>query len=256
MYRSSLEERPHAEAALPPERGEPASTLLAQLRAAMLEVAERERQRRYAAAEDEGTVQTRRVRLRATVEAAEFRRLADADIEDIERRSAAEIERIRTRTERRIAVRRERLSRHLVGHATIIDREIGCVDDGVEAFDRELDAYLVRLRAQRDPAAIARLATELPPLPDFDALRADARAAAVAFLGGATARSEAQPDELGTSGDGRARRTGAVEPPLDVEPALVGVMDADARTRRHDAGTIAWVMRTLSALTSSIDRSA
>lgn len=256
MYRSSLEDRPHAEAALPPERGEPASTLLAELRAAMLGVAERERQRRYAAAEGEGLTQTAKVRLRATAEAAEFRRLADADIEDIELRSTAEIERIRTRTERRIAVRRERLSRHLVGHATVIDREIGCVDDGVEAFARELDAYLVRLRAQRDPAAIARLATELPPLPDFDALRAEARAAAMAILGGTTARTGARTDDGAPSADGRARRPGAVEPALDVAPAPVGVMDAGARTRRQDAGTIGWVMRTLSALTSSIDRSA
>ena len=249
MYRSSLEDRPHAEAALPPERGEPASTLLAELARAMIGVAEREGQRRVAGADDERTAQQRKVRTRAAVEAAELRRLADADVDDIERRAAADIERIRSRTERRVAVRRERLSRHLVGHATIIEREIDCVDDGVEAYARELDAYLVRLRAQRDPATIARLAEELPPVPDFDALRAAARAAAVAVLSGPTNRAHG-PDDAG-----RPVMDPDADHAADLDaPTPMGVMDPAAASRRQDAGTIARVMRTLSALTSSIDR--
>ena len=211
----------------------------------MLVAAERERDRLLAGVNDEASVQAIRVRTRAEVEAAEFRRLAEDDIDEIESRSAAEIERVRLRADRRVAARRGRLERHLIGHRTIIDEEVASVAAAVERYGRELDGFFARLRGHRNPSHIARLANTLPPTPDFDAARTEARAAAVARLTGEP--TPADPDD----DDDEQEPTTTAPPP---EAELVGVMDPDTMERSDLAGGLTRVMRTLAAWTSSSGR--
>ncbi len=237
--------------------------MLDELARAMLVAAEQERDRLVASVGDEADAQVRKVRGRAITEASELKRQADEDADEIHARAVAEIARSRRRAERRIVVRRGRLERHLIGHAEIIEQEIERVDHAVEAYGRELDGYFGRLRGQRDPGEIVRLAEALPATPDFDALRAEARAEAIARLAGneraPAVGSSIDPD---AAGGGRSPMDGGALEGVTSEPAmsaaatpLVGVMDPAAASARHGANTFARVMRTLSGLTSSTGRS-
>jgi hypothetical protein len=242
--------------------------LLDELARAMLVAATQERDRLLASVEHEAEAQVRKVRGRAIAEASELKRQAEEDADEIHARTVAEIERIRRRAERRIGVRRGRLERHLIGHAEVIEHEIDRVDHAVEAYGRELDGYFVGLRAQRDPGEIVRLAEALPATPDFDALRAEARAEAIARLSGSertrTAGRVVDPDGGGDGGtpvvpgpvEG-AMSEGATSEAATSEAAasLVGVMDPAAASARHGTTTLTRVMRTLSGLTSSTGRS-
>ena len=209
----------------------------------MLVAAERERDRLLASVNDEASVEATKVHSRAEIEAAEFRRLAEDDIDEIQSRSAAEIERIRLRTDRRVAARRGRLDRHLIGHRTIIDEEMASVAAAVERYGRELDSFFGRLRGHRNPSHIAQLASTLPPTPDFDAARSEARSAAVARLTGETTPADPDRDE---------ERPTTIAPPPGGE--LVGVMDPESTDRGDVAGGLTRVIRTLAAWTSSSGR--
>ncbi len=243
MYRQKLADRP-TPATHDAGQRTPVVGLLDELARAMLVAAERERDRLLATVNDEANLHATRVHTRAEVEAAEFKRLAEEDIDEIQSRSAAEIDRIRLRADRRVAARRGRLDRHLIGHRTIIDEEMASVAAAVERYGRELDGFFGRLRGHRNPSHIARLANTLPPIPDFDAARSEARAAAVARLTGEP--TPADPDD----DDEPEPTTTAPEP----EAELVGVMDPDTMERSDLAGGLTRVMRTLAAWTSSSGR--
>ncbi len=242
MYRQDLADRPTPAV---PDGGHrtPVVGLLDELARAMLVAAERERDRLLASVNDEASVQATKVHSRAEIEAAEFKRLAEDDIDEIQSRSAAEIERIRLRTDRRVAARRGRLDRHLIGHRTIIDQEMASVAAAVERYGRELDGFFGKLRSHRNPSHIARLANTLPPTPDFDAARFEARVAALALLTGETTSSDADDEE---------DQPTTAAPPSGGE--LVGVMDPDSTDRNDPAGGLTRVMRTLAAWTSSNGR--
>lgn len=241
MYRADLADRPTSRPALRSEHPEPVAGLLDELARAMLVAAEHERDRLVASVVDEADAQAHKVRARAVAEAAESRHLADEDSDEIHARAVAEIERIRTRAERRIAVRRGRLERHLVGHASIIESEIERIDTAVQEYGRELDGFFGRLRGQREPREIARLAGRLPATPDFDALRADARAKAVAPFSGVPVATTVTIEA-------------SVERPRVVVTAQVGAMDREAAQSAGDTGTVARFLRSLAAWTSSNGR--
>ena len=94
----------------------------------------------------------------------------------------AEIERIHQAEARRLNKRKARLDDHLAQHAALIGAETDRVEAAVEDYRAQLASFLVRLADEPSPIQIARLAADLPETPDFDAIRASARAEAVAIL--------------------------------------------------------------------------
>jgi hypothetical protein len=150
-----------------------------ELARAMHAAAEHERLRIEASVDEDATVHVEKVRGRALAEAAELKRLAEDDVAGIRGWAKSEIERIRAESDVQIDERRERLEQHLVSHATIIDGEVDRVSEAVEGYRHELEAFFVRLSEERDPTEIARLADTVPEPPDFEVIRAVARAEAV-----------------------------------------------------------------------------
>jgi hypothetical protein len=150
-----------------------------ELARAMHAAAEHERLRIEATVDEDATAHIEKVRLRAQAEAGELKRLAEDDVTGIRGWAKSEIERIRAEADVQINERRERLEQHLIGHATIIDGEVDRVSEAIEGYRHELAAFFVHLSDERDPTEIARLADTVPTPPDFEVIRAVARAEAV-----------------------------------------------------------------------------
>ncbi len=202
-----------------------------ELARAMHAAAERERLRIEAAVDDDATMHVEKVRGRALAEAGELKRLAEDDVTGIRSWAKSEIERIRGEADTQITERRERLEQHLIGHATIIDGEVDRVSEAVEGYRHELDVFFVQLSEERNPTEIARLADSVPAPPDFEVIRAVARAEAVdrlsrletEELGPAEASAEAVVDAADSSAQA-ASAEGAGEA-SEGERELVAVMD-------------------------------
>ena len=93
------------------------------------------------------------------------------------------------------------------------------MSEAVEGYGHELDAFFVHLSEERDPTEIARLADTVPEPPDFEVIRAVARAEAVDRL--SRLESGAGPGR-GQLSEASAADESSV--PAD-EPELVAVMD-------------------------------
>jgi hypothetical protein len=164
---------------------------LVELAEAMHAAADQERERMELVVADEGAAHVERARARAAVEAEELRRLADEDLERISEWSATEIERIHGEAARRADERRSALDDYLRRHEAIIDTEIQGVDSALAEYRLTLQQFFAELTASTDPAEIARRAGTLPPVPDLDEVRANARAAAVGRFAQETAPDDA-----------------------------------------------------------------
>jgi hypothetical protein len=196
---------------------------LAELARAMQAAAQRERTRIAKVVADEAADHVDRTRTRAAAENEELRRLAEADVERIQAWSAAEVERIRGEAERRTAERRSDLEAYMARHESIIATEVEGVDAAVRDYDATLTLFFDELAAMTDPADIARRAGSLPPLPDLDAVRAAARAGAVAQYANPDAPNDpADPVASGPAADGASG---------------VAVMDPDAVGRSDEASS-------------------
>lgn len=203
-----------------------------ELARAMQSAAERERLRIEASVDEDASGHVQKVRTRAAAEAGELKRLAEDDVTGIRSWAKSEIERIRGEADAQMSERRDRLEQHLVQHASIIDGEIVRVSEAVEGYRHELDAFFARLAAERDPSEIARLADTVPGPPDFELIRAVARADAVGRLAeleasGTASAPEEAPAEVSAESAGGASPEG--------EPELVPVMDP-ALAMQNDAG--------------------
>lgn len=229
---------------------------LAELARAMQAAAERERDRIAEVVTHEAAAHVEKARIRASAEAEELGRLAEEDVARINDWSKAEIERIRRDAHRRTDERRKSLEVYLAKHDSIIATEIGGVDVAIRAYRAELDRFFDDLTGSTDPADIARRADSLPTPPDLDAVRAAARAAAVAEL----ART---PDE--TTGDPVADEHGS-PPEADPAPppdavagdeasaetgAGLGVMDPDAVGRSDELSVAGGVVDSEDARTAA-----
>ncbi len=186
-----------------------------ELARAMHAAAERERLRIEASVDDDATSHIEKVRGRALAEAGELKRLAEDDVTGIRSWAKSEIERIRGEADTQITERRERLEQHLIGHATIIDGEVDRVSEAVEGYRHELDVFFVQLSEERDPTEIARLADTVPAPPDFEVIRAVARAEAVDRL------SRLETDDSSPAGAG-------AEPVVDVANSSAPAASADS----------------------------
>ena len=227
--------------------GEPRASVtdgfLVELAKAMHAAADQERERMELVVADEGAAHVERARARASVEAEEFRRIADEDLESISEWSASEIERIHSEAARRADERRSALDDYIEQHEAIIDTEIQGVDGALAQYRLTLEQFFSELKASTDPAEIARRAGTLPPPPDLDEVRANARAAAVGRLARETAPDGAAGNDRDPSAaeitlEEAAESTQATDRPLtdDAEIAelpeigapLIGVMDPEA----------------------------
>jgi hypothetical protein len=161
---------------------EPVSPFLAELAEAMLAAADRERERIDAEVVAEAGEQVNKVQARAEAESAAIERQAQDDMDRAHHWADGEIERIHQEEARRLDERKAHLDDHLAQHAALIGAETARVELAVEEYRAQLAAFLVRLADEPSPVEIARLAADLPDTPDFNAIRAAARAEAVATL--------------------------------------------------------------------------
>ena len=206
-------------------RPDPTRGFLDELTLAMRGAAERERERISAEVDAATEAHIEKVRARAATEAAELRRLAEDDIDGIHAWSKEETIRIREETDQRIGTRREELQSYLIRHATIIDGEVGHVEDAVRAYRTEMDQFFERLVAENDPAAFARLADEMPAPPDLAKVGGAARAEAVAALAEERDASDAAVADAVASAEVNGMAGGASAfDPAQPGPELVPVM--------------------------------
>jgi hypothetical protein len=189
---------------------------LSELAVAMRATAERERENIGTRVADDAAGHVEKVRARAAIETEELRRLAEEDVQHIEEWSAAEMERIRSEADTKIGDRRASLDEYLKQHDAIIETEIEGVDAAVRDYNTTLDTFFAELAESDDPSVIVARAETLPPPPDLDQVRAQARASAVAMFaqpeadapaaeGGSTAEAVADTVmDTGSDGDGDA----------------------------------------------------
>jgi F0F1-type ATP synthase membrane subunit b/b' len=227
-------------AARAPTGGAAAATLtssfLDELARAMHAAAARERDRIGQVIVDDAAVHVDKTRARAAAESDELRRLAEQDVERIQTWSETEIERIRREAERRTEERRRDLDAYLSQHDSIIATELDGVEVAVRDYQATLSQYFDDLVALSDPADIARRAGSLPQPPDLDAVRATARAGAVAqYANAATGGDEARDDEASA---GPPVASGATDDHASAGgQASVGVMDPEAIGRSDQLPT-------------------
>jgi hypothetical protein len=172
-------ERGPVPAVSPPE---PVSPFLGELAQAMLAAADRERERIDAEVVAAAGEQVKKVEARAAAQSAAIERQAQDDVERVHHWADAEIERIHQEEAKRLDERKARLDDHLAQHAALIGAETARIELAVDDYRAHLASFLARLADEPSPIEIARLAADLPDTPDFDAIRASARAEAVAIL--------------------------------------------------------------------------
>lgn len=158
---------------------------LAELAVAMRATAQKERERIAARVSDDAAAHIEKVRARAAIETDELKRLAEEDVEHIQGWSASEMERIRGEADKKIEDRRSSLEEYLQQHDSIIDTEIDGVKHAVDEYSATLDRYFEELSQSEDPSTIVARAEALPPPPDLDQVRAQARSRAVAAFAAA-----------------------------------------------------------------------
>lgn len=218
-------------------------SFLAELARAMQAAATRERGRIAEIVADDAAENVEKTRTRAGAETEELRRLAETDLERIQDWATTEIERIRREAERRTEGRRKDLAAYLAQHDSIIAIEIDGVDAAVRGYRAALDQFFDELSGSTDPADIVRRAGSLPPPPDLDDVRADARAGAVAQIANASHDPTDEPvgDELGWGVEANPApptETDAGDGPSAEAGAGLGVMDPDAVGRSEDLADI------------------
>jgi hypothetical protein len=155
---------------------------LSELAVAMRATAERERENIGTRVAQDAAGHVEKVRARAAIETEELRRLAEEDVTHIEEWSASEMDRIRAEADQKIGDRRASLDDYLRQHDAIIDTEIEGVDAAVRDYNTTLDTFFAELAESEDPSVIVARAETLPPPPDLDQVRAQARASAVAMF--------------------------------------------------------------------------
>lgn len=92
---------------------------------------------------------------------------AEQEIARIERWVEAETQRIRLEGDVRVAARRKELDTRLNQSRTEVERAVDELDAAVADHRAAIDAFLVQVAADPDPAKIARLVEALPPVPSL-----------------------------------------------------------------------------------------
>jgi len=151
-----------------PARPRRENLLVTGLVRAMRDAATAARQETAARFADEAKFRVEAIQSEAAGEATELRRLADSEVVEIRDWSKAEMARIREETDKRIAERKQYLDSEIDRHTARVEHRIARVEAAVGEFERQMEAFFVKLMAEEDPAHLAGLAEQLPEAPSLD----------------------------------------------------------------------------------------
>ena len=179
---------------------------------------------------------------------ATTRQHADDDITALGEWETAEMARIRAATESGITARQDRLETELADQTKRLSDELTLVQQQVERFQAEMDAFFERLQREDDPAMLAGLAEQLPDPPAFSEWTAERRVARQEA--GATAGQDPGMPPM-QPGDFAAAEAEAADWVVVDQTAPEGVADADpAPAPEGDgSGSDAWPPSTVPATT-------
>jgi hypothetical protein len=211
----------------PADRQSTTGSFLEEIGAAMLETAQRERDRITRDLTAQLDARIEKLRSGTSGEARQHIRLAESDVTGIREWSVAEQERIRLERNRRIEARRGELERQLSQQDVNVEREIAATTDIIEAYVADLDEFVRRLGQERDPTVIARRASQLPPPPRLEDVAAAAHEQVIRKAAsplGHLPATQLVPDN-GRHGSGNGR------PTSQASRDLIGVMDPGLRGR-------------------------
>ncbi len=200
--------------------------LLGELARAMHHAASSQYGRMNAELERRRTEQVEAIAARAAAEAESLSASSDADISAIDAWAKAETEKIKLERLRRIDARREELAAQLERQGTLKEREVFAIEVAIDAHRNEIDAFFGRMEREADPAAIAHVASTLPPFPPLAEIAENARRGAAAELAALQAAQPAEPAETPPV------RTTAEEPAPDDSTATLAAIDLDATAGR------------------------
>ena len=209
--------------------------LLVDLAQAMHDAADARRERTLDSVEHRRAVHVQGIRERAANEAEALRESAEREIVGIHDWAEGEIERIHAERERRNEARKRELDALLDRHDAQVEWEIEAVEAAVAGHRSELETFFTRLGSETDVTVIARLAQNVPQVPDLEDISAAARARAAVGRSSAGLPSMAlvaEIDEAPASAAGPAEAAsdlGDEDEAVD-EDRLIGVMDPAAPT--------------------------
>jgi len=208
--------------------------LLSDLAQAMHDAADARRAQTLEAVELRRAVHVQTIRERGADESVGLRAQSENDVAGIEAWAAAEIERIHAERERRNEARQRELDALLDRHDAQIEWEIESIEAAVASHRSELDTFFTRLGTESDVTIIARLAQNVPQLPDLEGISAAARArAAVGRSAGLPSMARvAEIDEAPAAAAGPAEAASDLGDEDEVvdEDRLIGVMDPASPT--------------------------
>lgn len=165
--------------------------LLGELARAMHAAATSQYERMNAELERRRTEQIESIAARASSEVENLKAGSEGDISAIDAWAKSESEKIKHERLRRIDARREQLASQLERQETIKEREVFSIDVAIDAHRNEIDLFFGRMERETDPAAIARVASTVPPFPPLDEIAEGARRGAAAEF--ASLEAEAEP---------------------------------------------------------------
>ena len=106
-------------------------------------------------------------KVRTGSEVDHLKKASQADIKEIDTWAKTATELIAAERVRRIDERRERLQGELARQDVIAEREMMAVDVTLEEHQAALEAFFTRLERETDPASIASMASNVPPMPSL-----------------------------------------------------------------------------------------
>jgi hypothetical protein len=151
-----------------PARPRRENLLVTGLVRAMRDAATAARQETAARFADEAKSRVEAIQSEAAGEATELRKQADSEVVEIRDWSKTEMARIREETDKRIAERKQYLDSEIDRHTARVEHRIARVEAAVGEFERQMEAFFVKLMAEEDPAHLAGLAEQLPEAPSLD----------------------------------------------------------------------------------------
>ena len=137
-----------------------------------------------------------RIRSRGGAEAKELREQAERDIAGVRAWARIETRRIKDEADKRVAERRRRLDAQVAEQGGAIDDEADRLQAAIAEYRASVEAFFTLLDEETDPTEFARLASQLPRMPNFQALvppKARAVAPTPTEPAGVVAESVAEP---------------------------------------------------------------
>lgn len=193
--------------------------LLGELARAMHAAAASQYERINAELEGRRAQQVEAIATRARSEIEGLKAGSGVDISAIDAWAKAETEKIKQERLRRIDARRAQLAAQLEHREAVQAHEVLAIEAAIDGHRTEIDAFFGRMERETDPAAIARVASMLPPFPVLAQVVEEAHRQ-IATSGGA---SEAVDAESGVD-----------------ESRLIGVMDRTGAGPGGSATTQPW----------------